>query len=427
MNDSFNQVIGSEQTGNASGFFIIDLRTWQAICDLGMHEAVAYLVIARGTLSDNRTSRWSKKAIQTYTGLAFSRAQAAIKRLCDTGFIRQTRAGTKPQYMLSGWAEIEEKLRERQPKNLSDWDTHVLERVKQGNWPKRVSTDFRESVNRLRRIGLLPRDPNDSIASSEVEPKQADNLIWLPNTLVSGTSEGEDSPLRRVRRCGDVWTLRLLVELYHAHNLRDDGGIERRFLRKKYERRKVGERGIYTVWGFQPGAASINLNGILASHEQRPRRQDQDHPIWVDIDRLRQQGLIAFVPHLCESEAYDAEIIHPYGTDHRFKKGTLENAEYELGQAAHAAGEAMGLDFNVEKAVNDDCCLAPVPSRDYPNVQMVGIARLTYRPHTIKTRAWWAEHSDKAPIWARRYTELRVNAEATSVLTDSRLRTACPF
>jgi hypothetical protein len=131
---------------------------------------------------------------------------------------------------------------------------------------------------------------------------------------------------------------------------------------------------------------------------------------------LTKQGLLRFVPHLCENGESDAEIIHPYGIEESFEEGRIETAEYAIGQAAHDAAQAMVFESDLRKA--EDCWLAPVPTTDYPNVQMVGIARLTYRPHTVKTRAWWAAHTDKAPLWAKSYVELKEKVEEQQTTRD---------
>ena len=44
-------------------------------------------------------------------------------------------------------------------------------------------------------------------------------------------------------------TRRLLVDLYHAQNLREDGGISRKITWEEYQRVEVGQQGPYVVWG----------------------------------------------------------------------------------------------------------------------------------------------------------------------------------
>ncbi|MGI4945575.1 MAG: hypothetical protein ACRYHQ_34270, partial [Janthinobacterium lividum] len=85
-----------------AGFFAVDRRAWHLVCDLGMNAAVAYLVTARGTGGDNRTTKWSAHAIETRTGISRSRAQAAISALERAGALYRDPAGkpSHPKYKL---------------------------------------------------------------------------------------------------------------------------------------------------------------------------------------------------------------------------------------------------------------------------------------------------------------------------------------
>jgi hypothetical protein len=79
----------------------------------------------------------------------------------------------------------------------------------------------------------------------------------LPNTLVDGAA-GEISPLELVRQTQDAMTLRLLIDLYHAQNLCEDGGVSRQSVWKKYDRIKVGESAQLAVWGFSEDNVWVN-------------------------------------------------------------------------------------------------------------------------------------------------------------------------
>ena len=74
--------------------------------------------------------------------------------------------------------------------------------------------------------------------------------------------------------------------------------------------------------------------------------------------------------------------------------------------SAHEAGKALitegQYDWAVEKGIHQ---LVPVP-RHIANVQMIGIARLRYRPHTRMTAAWWADLNANAQRHLARYLEL---------------------
>ncbi len=201
-------------------FFAIDSRQWAQVCDTGMNEACAYLVLARGTGPDNRTTRWSAEAVHRHSGVAWSRAQAAIDNLVRTGVIRRGDEHTKqrPFYKLMPYEE------------------------------------------------------------SKVEINE--HFLWLPNTIVTSTESREASPLARLRGAGDRWTLRLFVDLYAAQNLREDGGIHPGIVSDQYERKEVGECGCYTIWAFRRKSAKMTWTGPLVAHRSRPKH-GKDHAIWL--------------------------------------------------------------------------------------------------------------------------------------------------
>ena len=70
---------GDESVGSA-GFFAIDRRAWHAACRLGMNPAVCYLILARGTQRDNRTSTWSIHAIEKYTRISRNRVPDSLDK-----------------------------------------------------------------------------------------------------------------------------------------------------------------------------------------------------------------------------------------------------------------------------------------------------------------------------------------------------------
>jgi hypothetical protein len=111
-------------------------------------------------------------------------------------------------------------------------------------------------------------------------------------------------------------------------------------------------------------------------------------------------GLFEWVPHLVESDDETGEIIHPV------RIGRSDTIEDRLGQAAFRAGRVLITDGQFEWAANNGIqFLVPVP-RHVANVQMIGIARLRYRPRTGLTAAWWAELHENAEKHLARYAEM---------------------
>ena len=73
-------------------FFAVDRRAWDHVSKLDINAMVAYLVLARGTGPDQRTTAWSANAIEQYTGITWSRGKAAIAALAQAGAVKITRA-----------------------------------------------------------------------------------------------------------------------------------------------------------------------------------------------------------------------------------------------------------------------------------------------------------------------------------------------
>src|SRR4051812_39803590 len=95
-----------KETKAQGNFFAVDSRLWERVCALGLNEAVSYLVQARGTARDKRTTTRSVESIDRYTGIPHPRATTALKALKAKGFVKLLRTGTKPKYDLIPFAEL---------------------------------------------------------------------------------------------------------------------------------------------------------------------------------------------------------------------------------------------------------------------------------------------------------------------------------
>ena len=331
---------------SGKGFFAIDRRVWAKVQDLGMNPMVAYLVLACGTGGDNKSTSWSTQAVAKYAGIGIERAKSAIAQLISAKFIAHASGSTrvKPRYEL-----------------------------------------------------ILPNEVNGDL----------EERIWLPNTIVVGTPAGTDQPpVHRIRSAGDVWALRLFVDLYHAQNLRDDGGISPNVLKQNFDRERVAEQGIYVVWAFRPGKLSGNWEGPFAAQRMRQHKKGTDHPVWHSVRLLTSMGLLVFVPHLVENSTSEAEVLHPYGCGARGHED-LENA---IGEAANDAATSMA-DWRISDSKFADFPHWCPVKKTLPDVQMAGIARLLYRPQTSRTAAWYAHLRESAEIAVGHYRELAGKAD----------------
>lgn len=82
-------------------FFAVDAGVWDKLCRKGsVNMPTAYLVMARGTGHDNRTTSWSTNAIEQRTGISRPQAKLAVQKLVADGFIRIDKEGRRPRYTI---------------------------------------------------------------------------------------------------------------------------------------------------------------------------------------------------------------------------------------------------------------------------------------------------------------------------------------
>lgn len=314
-------------------FFAIGREQWAGACELGLNPAIALLVMGRGTGRDNATTSWSSNAVETYTGLAWTRARAAVEGLAEVGVIEVIQAGRKPRYKIA-------------------------------------------------------------------TPEDSDDLIWLPNELVTGAGN-EPPPVRRLRQRRDPDLLRLLVELYGEQELAGDGGLPRSMVRAVYTRERVCGWGPFTVYGFDPTQPAAFSAGPLARYWKR-----KDSNVWNALGVLVEMGLLHPVRYLAESGEPDAELIVALSGD-----GLAER----VSDAAAEMVEALPDGF--QHAAAEYEFAFPV-SPDYPDAAMVEVYRLHYRPRTTRTAAWYAKHASACEAHLntlRRLTEGEFQAPVSDI------------
>lgn len=403
-------------------FFAVDRRAWARACGLGINPAVAYLVLARGSGRDNRTSTWSVQAVEKYTSISRGRAQEALRVLERHGLIQVLREGTRPKYLLAPAHEVP-RCEGHPPSTLDRLEQRFVDLVvrTQAPCPNKASEGWDYRNPRTIAKGLVDRgwlrdlgSGRYSLAYDHAAACQPD-WIWLPNTIVTGAA-GEVPPVELVRQIQDAMALRLFVDFYHAQNLREDGGINRRLTRQQYERYEVGRQGPFTVWGFRHKVGLVAWDGPTACHRREKLTAEEVEAgknSGVDFFRRQDQltglGLIEWVPHLVESERTEAEIIHPVGS------GGTDELQDVLGSLAHQAASCMLTHAQRTWAAEIGLRLVPVPHH-VANIQIAGIAQLRYRPRTRLTATWWAELHAQGERHAQRYRSLiGMAAEAANV------------
>ncbi len=404
---------GVGKSAKGGGFFAIDARIWAKVTTAGMNEAVAYLVLACGTGHDNKSTSWSTNAVMKYAGIGWVRAKDAIVHLVGSGFIQcaETHTEARPRYQLATLLELVEHECVTNPPAKPDYfDQELLSGFLVGKQPSNKTG--RARADKLCQRGLLRRDAQGVYRLRETAKEDSsDCSIWLPNTIVTGTSSGEESPVQRLRSAGCVWTLRLFVDLDSAQNLRDDGGVSPSVIRETFERRHVGQQGAYTLWAFKAVNWRYWSTGPFADHSSRTKSKPEDEfPIWASIRLLKTMGLLSFVPHIFENDTDAAEPIHVYGVGGHSEAPV----EREIGSAASQAASLMCLPTKLEKAMEDGFQYFCPVLRTKPSAQMIGVARLTYRPRTKRTAAWFEELHQSAPTWIRIFTDLAAKGETAT-------------
>jgi|SRR5271163_2730353 len=235
-------------TGKLTGFFAVDRRTWARVCGLGLNRAVAYLVLARGTGKSNRESAWSVAAVESYTGISRGRAHDAVSALVEEGVVRKLWEGTRPKYDLVPWHLVPGSDTRH---SLGPSHQRVFDRISKGDVP--TAGQDRARAERAVAQGWLLK-AGEGQYSIAPHPGSAPDWIWPPNELVISAA-GETPPIELIiiRQTQDVMRLRLFIDLYHAQNLRDDGGISRKITWEEYERMRSVSRGHTSSGGTLAG------------------------------------------------------------------------------------------------------------------------------------------------------------------------------
>ena len=293
---------------------------------------------------------WSHLSVHERTGLTHRRTKPAFARLIEDGAVVLERAGARPRYRLPGFSE-------------TPWS---------------------------------PQPPSGRVpASTPLDPQ----WLWLPNGIVCGVA-GESGPVELLRQIGDVLLLRLFIELYGEHDLASEGGVSRSVFHQQWkgvgeDARQLGHR----VFCFnEPVTIAYPDHPIIQPHWNASEPAGSNFS--QRVEQLKELGLFFFVPHLTEGPGPDAEIIHPYGINPEMSGDALP-IEYELGEAAHAAAERL-LQLRIPP---DLLRLAPLPAH-FVAPQLVGIARLRYRPHTRATKSWYRDINIDGQAWLHRYKAL---------------------
>lgn len=220
---------------------------------------------------------------------------------------------------------------------------------------------------------------------------QGEDWIWLPKELVTGARH-EDPPISRIRREGREELLSLLLELYSMHDLPGAGGIPPAEFHSAYSKQRLGEVGVWAVWGF-------NERGHGGSYAQ-----------WAgDMLALERLGLVETVPYLYDGPAATGSPIHPISVG---ASGSNEWAEVTERAVDLASGLLRKMDEQYKEGRGEpffsssDQYHPVLPVRvGITSPELIGIKRLRYRPKTRMTAKWLAETEKMRDAYGPQYGE----------------------
>lgn len=222
-------------------------------------------------------------------------------------------------------------------------------------------------------------------------PSDLDQALWLPNSLVDGVG-GAESPIARLRRAQNVEWLQAFVELYGMHDLAGDGGLPRTLVRQRFHGTHFADAGQFHIHGFEAGKVTCDEIGPLARFRKGHKVNDE-WPVWTFLNALQRMGLLEVVCYLAESDSDESELLHPLTGDERALR---------VAAAIDVAIDSKGEWITYERERRDYRYVIPV-LRDFCSPAVFGIYRLTHRPHTKLTKAWYAKHSEACERFARVY------------------------
>jgi len=221
-----------------------------------MNMAIAYLVLCRGTGANNQTTSWSVNSIETHTGISRSRANAAIQKLIEYGFIEQTKSGKRPRYKI-----------DRDSVAKTDNQIWLPNELVSG-------TDKGESppIERIRQTGDV------MLLRLFISLYQKQNLI-------------EEGGISR--------------DTYHTKFSRELVGEFRQFNLWYFNQT---QSSVY--WN----KVTLPHHREELTEEEKEANKNAGVDLFKRWETLDILGLIQCVPHLFESDTDEAEIIHSLGT-----------------------------------------------------------------------------------------------------------------
>lgn len=385
-------------------FFGVELETFHRVCALNDPDVcAAYLILAAGTGADNRTSTWSREAVNQRTSLNWRQARDAVSRLKQAGLVRCTKSGARPRYDLPPYD-----ARESLPLHIADLVTSIAAGEQPSGRSAIAMAAHAAGRGHLRK-GVDGR--------YEPTPPTKPQYAWLPKTIVDGAAS-ERPPVERVRRARDAMAFRMLVDLYSIQDLAENGGVDRQWLRRKFKRSKSHANGSFQVWQFEYENEYVSWGGVFDVHKREPTPEEKKEgknraqDVFERLSILQDAGLLEWVYYLTEDEGEKALLIHPVALTRQ--NGTDDKAiETIVGSYAIRAGVALSTNeerrseawATYYETTTPKLMLLPA-EKLLRQVQVVGVPRLRYRAKTSNAARWQQDLHEQCPEYIRGYRQI---------------------
>ena len=388
---------------NRGYMFLVDVPTYAAVCDLGDADAAAvYLILAAGTGADNRTSTWSREAVNKRTGLNWRKADACIAKLEKAGLVRwiSGKSTRKPRLDLP---PIE--TRKPMQKHVAD----MAERILYGDQPITAKDKGAATIGKDQ--GWLAQDDDGTWRFVADRPLVK---AWLANALVgdeTGKATRTSTIVDRIRMARDPMAFRLLVDLYSLQNLAEHGGVDREHFYQVFEREKAGATSKEQVWRFTNREKYYRSTKALEHHARKPTKEELASGWRADqigagffgaASILQDAGALEWVYYLAEDDKSDSNRVYPVAVERHGKVVWSELESIVGGYAVRAAcalsrskiNETMLDAMGWEQAMPTEFLLPA--DRLAREAALVGVPRLRCRPKTTNTARWRQELHDEA-------------------------------
>ncbi|GEO01850.1 hypothetical protein NSE01_36820 [Novosphingobium sediminis] len=370
-------------------FFIVDVPTFVAVCELGdVDAAAAYLILAAGTGPDNRTTTWSREAINQRTGLNWRKADTAIAKLVQGGFAQWLTPSGAPRPRLALPL-----LETRQP--LPPRLMKLAERIANGDDLKSAQ-DLRDATLGGE-LGWFGQNDGRWFLRSERPMVKA----YLPKSLAgdeTGKAMAGRSTIDNVRKARDPMALQLLVELYAKQDLAEHGGVDRQALRTKFKSVKAYATGKYQIWRFEQSRQIVSLHEGLYLHERQLTKADIEmglnraQDLFERVRILEDAGALEWVYYLAEDDSDTSTHIYPVAVV-RHGKIVLNELESIVGSFATRAASALYANDAIARKWEDEMpgsFILPA-ERMLREAALVGVPRLRHRAKTSNAGRWRAD------------------------------------